>query len=166
MLNKHDILEKLHENRAAIRKIDTWKRINNSRESNHLEIPHYLRSGITVDAVTLEVAVEMYKQGWRYQMPRPKSTQAMWGNSDGRTTWWVGFWYNKKNQKTSMKMPIKKSSGMYEGDGIQYRAEVYGDMAAPHPDRPKSNGCYLIMEVSNPGDKEKVAEENRASSYS
>ena len=29
-------------------------------------------------------------------MPQPKSRQAAWGNGDGRTTWFYGFWDNEK----------------------------------------------------------------------
>ncbi|WP_321282132.1 hypothetical protein [Marinifilum fragile] len=79
-------------------------------------IPKFLRSGISVDKQTLRIAVEMYLQGWRYIMPRPKSSQAYWGNSDGRTTWWKGYWYNSKTYKYSRIRPVKQSSGYYKGD--------------------------------------------------
>lgn len=81
---------------------------------NH--VPDFLRQGINVDKQTLKVAVEMYLQGWRYSMPNPKSTQATWGNGDGRTTWWKGYWYNNKNNKYSKKTPKKQSNGYYYGD--------------------------------------------------
>jgi hypothetical protein len=80
------------------------------------KIPGFLRQGISVDKNTLHVAVEMYLQGWRYHMPRPKSSQASWGNSDGRTTWWKGYWYNTKTQKYSRSTPVKRSNGYYLGD--------------------------------------------------
>jgi len=50
------------------------------------QIPDFLRGGIKCDAKTIKTAVEMYNDGWRYTMPWPKSNQARWGNSDGRTT--------------------------------------------------------------------------------
>lgn len=39
------------------------------------QIPDFLRQGIKVDKQTLVVAVEMYLQGWRYFMPKPKSVR-------------------------------------------------------------------------------------------
>ena len=81
------------------------------------QIPSFLRQGIKVDKHTLVVAVEMYLQGWRYTMPRPKSSQATWGNHDGRTTWWKGYWYNNKTYKYSRGTPKKQSNGYYYGDG-------------------------------------------------
>ena len=80
------------------------------------KIPNFLRQGINVDKQTLKTAVEMYLQGWRYTMPAPKSSQASWGNHDGRTTWWKGYWYNNKTQKYSRKTPEKQTNGYYYGD--------------------------------------------------
>ena len=80
------------------------------------KIPGFLRQGIRVDKQTLQVAVEMHFQGWRYTMPRPKSSQASWGNSDGRTTWWKGYWYNTRTQKYSRSTPTKQANGYYHGD--------------------------------------------------
>jgi hypothetical protein len=81
------------------------------------QIPDFLRQGIKVNRQTLVVAVEMNLQGWRYFMPRPKSSQASWGNYDGRTTWWKGYWYNNKTNKYSRGTPKKQSNGNYYGDG-------------------------------------------------
>ena len=83
-------------------------------ESN--EIPSFLRQGISVDKATLKTAIEMYLQGWRYTMPIPKSPQASWGNSDGRTTWWNGYWFNNKTYKYSRTVPKKQTNGYYYGD--------------------------------------------------
>ena len=58
----------------------------------------------------------MYLQGWRYTMPRPKSSQASWGNSDRRTTWWNGYWFNNKTNKYSRTVPKKQTNGYYYGD--------------------------------------------------
>ncbi len=79
-------------------------------------IPDFLRSGIQVNKETLTIAVEMYLQGWRYTMPRPKSNQAHWGNSDGRTTWWNGYWYNNSTKKYSTTKPTKGFNGLYFGN--------------------------------------------------
>ena len=80
------------------------------------EIPDFLRSGIKVNKKILTTAVEMYLQGWRYTMPKPKSNQASWGNSDGRTTWWYGYWYNTSTKKYSTSKPEKQSNGLYFGN--------------------------------------------------
>jgi len=79
-------------------------------------IPDFLRSGIQVNKETLTTAVEMYLQGWRYIMPKPKSNQANWGNSDGRTTWWYGYWYNNSTKKYSTTKPTKDFNGLYSGN--------------------------------------------------
>jgi hypothetical protein len=58
---------------------------------------------------------EMRSEGWRYVMPQPKSPQAAWGNTDGRTTWWVGYWINNKTGENSSDAPIL-INGKYKGD--------------------------------------------------
>jgi hypothetical protein len=79
-------------------------------------IPKFLRKGISVNKSTLTIAVKLYLQGWRYVMPSPKSKQASWGNHDGRTTWWKGYWYNNKTNKYSKTTPQVQSNGYYYGD--------------------------------------------------
>lgn len=49
-------------------------------------------------------------------MPKPKSSQAAWGNFDGRTTWYYGYWYNVETKAYSKETPTKKSNGYYYGD--------------------------------------------------
>jgi len=80
------------------------------------EIPSELRGGIKADSATIQKALEMKKQGWVYIMPEPKSPQAAWGNHDGRTTWWVGYWVNEKADETSSVEPVLEN-GKYVGDG-------------------------------------------------
>ena len=80
------------------------------------KIPSYLRQGITVDKATLNIAIKMYQQGWRYAMPEPKSAQAMWGNYDGRTTWWYHDWENIKTEQHSQTTPVLNEQGKYVGD--------------------------------------------------
>lgn len=82
--------------------------------NNH--IPSFLRGGIAADKQTLVSAVKMYLQGWRYTMSKPKSSQACWGNYDGRTTWWKGYWYNNKTHKYSRRRPTKATDGYFKGD--------------------------------------------------
>lgn len=50
-----------------------------------------------------------------YVMPRLKSKQARWGNTDGRTTWWVGYWQNEKTKQNSSSTP-KLKDGIYVGN--------------------------------------------------
>ena len=59
----------------------------------------------------------MAKQGWRYTLPQPKSLQARWGNSDGRTTWWYGYWKNNRTNEYSSNKPTKKANGIFKGNG-------------------------------------------------
>jgi hypothetical protein len=80
------------------------------------EIPSELRGGIQADSTTIQKALEMKNQGWTYVMPKPKSAQAAWGNRDGRTTWWVGYWTNEKTNETSSAEPELKN-GKYVGNG-------------------------------------------------
>ncbi len=80
------------------------------------EIPSFLRAAITADRATLVTVVEMHLQGWRYTMPAPKSAQAAWGNGDGRTTWWSGWWHNEETGKYSRRTPEKAANGYYYGD--------------------------------------------------
>lgn len=121
-LNAQDQVAELPNGRNVVLHSDnTWdyhKGISYDFDFSKLEdnkIPDFLRQGIRVDKQTLTTAVEMYLQGWRYTMPRPKSSKASWGNNDGRTTWWKGYWYNKKN-KYSRTTPEKQSNGYYNGD--------------------------------------------------
>ena len=84
-------------------------------------LPLFLRQGIQADVATQTTAVEMYLQGWRYTMPSPKSAQAAWGNSDGRTTWFYGYWYNTLTDQVSSTQPEKKQNGRYLGDDQDLR---------------------------------------------
>lgn len=80
------------------------------------QIPPELRGGIQADSPTIQKALEMKAQGWIYIMPEPKSAQAAWGNRDGRTTWWIGYWENSKANETSLTEPTLQN-GKYTGDG-------------------------------------------------
>lgn len=95
------------------------------------EIPSFLRQSIRVKKSTLKTAIKMYLQGWRYTMPAPKSTQASWGNSDGRTTWYMGYWHNKKTGKYSNTTPLIKTNGYYLGDN-QNQQNYWRRGGSPH----------------------------------
>ena len=80
--------------------------------------PPELRSAtFSCDKATLQTALDLKHAGWTYHMPEPKSPQAAWGNPDGRTTWWIGYWTNRKNSSTSEAQPTRDDSGKFVGDG-------------------------------------------------
>ncbi len=85
------------------------------------QIPAFLRKGIQAEKATITAAIEMYSQGWRYTMPQPKSRQAAWGNGDGRTTWWYGYWMNTKTKAVSKTDPVRRDNGLYYGDAQDLR---------------------------------------------
>ncbi|MDD5265061.1 MAG: DUF3157 family protein [Candidatus Bipolaricaulis sp.] len=84
-------------------------------------LPPFLRQGTQADVAAQTTAVEMYLQGWRYAMPLPKSAHAAWGNTDGRTTWFYGYWCNILTNQVSKTQPQKKENGLYYGDGQDLR---------------------------------------------
>jgi hypothetical protein len=97
----------------------TWKELRNDASDKTDIVSVYkdkLRKNIKATDIEIKTACEMLADGWIYTMPRPKSAKAAWGITDGRTTWWYGFWYNEKTQLYSDSTPIKKSSGIYLGD--------------------------------------------------
>ena len=94
--------------------------VNSTFGQDSAPIPKTLRGDIAVDQVTIDIALKMQKQGWEYVMPAPKSNKARWGNSDGRTTWWEGYWHNINQGKFSSTTPVLKN-GTYVGDGIDGR---------------------------------------------
>ena len=95
-------------------------------------IPSELRTGtFPCDKATIQTALELKHAGWSYIMPEPKSPQAAWGNSDGRTTWWIGYWINKNNNSTSLSQPQKDSNGQFVGDGKGMRAWRRGGTPKP-----------------------------------
>ena len=75
-----------------------------------------LRGKVSVSKKTYQKALDMRADGWVYIMPQPKSPQASWGNGDGRTTWWFGYWTNEKTGETSSETP-KLRGNRYVGDG-------------------------------------------------
>lgn len=83
-----------------------------------MSIPAELRAGIDADQATIDGALDLQHDGWAYIMPRPKSPQAAWGNPDGRTTWYQGYWINKQSNQTSLQVPAKGPEGHYVGDGL------------------------------------------------
>jgi hypothetical protein len=91
-----------------------------------------LRGGISCDNATTQTALELKKAGWTYIMPEPKSAKAAWGIRDGRTTWWVGYWTNERNNSTSSIQPTKNAQGQLVGDGQGNRSwRRGGSPAAP-----------------------------------
>jgi hypothetical protein len=76
-----------------------------------------LRSGRTAGAAEVATATALKKAGWTYVMPKPKSAQAAWGNKDGRTTWFLGYWQQTGSTELSVRMPAKQVDGSFKGDG-------------------------------------------------
>lgn len=89
------------------------------------QIPNFLRQGISVNKKTLQKAIEIYLQGWKYTMPIPKSSKAYWGNNDGRTTWYKGYWHNREInilvllQKNMLTGIIMETSKIPEGGEME-----------------------------------------------
>jgi DNA/RNA endonuclease G (NUC1) len=75
-----------------------------------------LRDGIEPTASETALALGIKAAGWEYVMPCPKSAQASWGNGDGRTTWYNGYWHNAKSSSYSAAQP--GSADGFKGDGI------------------------------------------------
>lgn len=78
-----------------------------------------LREGVEPTDEEIQIATKLVSLGWTYYMPSPKSPQARWGNSDGRTTWWNGYWMNSNTNKVSASQP--KEENNYQGDGTDPR---------------------------------------------
>jgi hypothetical protein len=76
-----------------------------------------LRPGVTASDSDRQTASSLCEQGWKYVMPKPKSPQATWGNHDGRTTWFVGYWTNSTTRATSAKQPVRGADGICAGSG-------------------------------------------------
>jgi hypothetical protein len=95
-------------------------------------IPKELRAAkVTCDKATIDVALELKRAGWTYIMPEPKSPQAAWGNRDGRTTWWLGYWVNKNSDSTSATQPARDANGKLSGDGKGSRSWRRGGSPPP-----------------------------------
>jgi len=93
--------------------------------------PQLRHADFSCDKSTIRTAVELKQADWTYIMPEPKSPQAAWGNHDGRTTWWVGYWVNGTTAATSSAQPTKISDGGWVGDGYGHRAWRRGGTPAP-----------------------------------
>ncbi|MCH4895855.1 hypothetical protein E0494_03990 [Marinilabiliaceae bacterium JC040] len=128
----------------------TWDYFKTSRVSYDIskikdnEIPSFLNQGIIVKASIIKEAILLYYQGWRYQMPIPKSRQACWGNCDGRTTWWYGYWYNIKNNSFSRSKPKQRANGLYIGDD-QNQKGYYRKGGSPS----KPTKLHLLLSFSD-----------------
>ena len=94
-------------------------------------ISNSLRDGIKADQQTIRVALAMREQGWQYIMPSPKNRQAAWGNKDGSTPWYAGYWHNSKTNENSAARP-QSEDGQYFGDGAGAPAwRLGGSPSAP-----------------------------------
>lgn len=111
------------------------------------EIPNFLRQRVEAPRDQIIHAIVMYKQGWRYTMPRPKSAQAAWGNSDGRTTWYNGWWYNEKTNLYSSSTPEQGESGLYLGNN-QNASNTWRNGGSPR--RRPDIYMWLLSETGGP----------------
>ncbi len=105
--------------KAVLYDDNTWSKITDLGLSSDIIVSknkQFLRPGISSSNQEIIIACEMYEQGWTYTMPHPKSPKAAWGVSDGRTTWYNGWWYNSKTGQYSNTTPVKSSNGLYLGD--------------------------------------------------
>ena len=88
-----------------------------------------LRAGRDASEADIAIATELVTRGWTFVMPRPKSSQAKWGNTDARTTWWSGYWKNGDLDLVSTAQP-SESDG-FKGDGEQPGWRRGGSPASP-----------------------------------
>jgi len=63
-----------------------------------------------------DLGERLTKDGWCFVPPRPKSAQAAPGNTDGRTTWWIGYWENTSISECSEAVP----SRIYYSKGFRF----------------------------------------------
>lgn len=128
----------------------TWRYVEQGKNATEYagvkenQLPSYLRQGVKASQIEIITAMEMYDQGWRYTMPSPKSAQAVWGNSDRRTTWWYGYWHNEKTGLYSDSTPKKGQSGMYLGDNQDQSGSWRNGGSPGYPD------VYMFL-LSNTG---------------
>lgn len=78
---------------------------------------HLRAANFPCDQETTQQAIELKRAGWIYVMPQPKDARARWGNSDDRSTWWVGYWTNERDHTTSATQPERGAGGQWVGDG-------------------------------------------------
>lgn len=102
-------------------------------------IPVELRLGsFSCSGSAVQTAIDLKHAGWTYIMPEPKSRQAAWGNPDGRTTWWVGYWVNGRTGASSFAEPKKRiplANGLATATVSRFGGE---EVLLRHP--AKSNG--------------------------
>ena len=127
----------------------TWEEVTEVEVNKIENLNTYrnkLRPNIKASECDILIACELLSQGWKYIMPIPKSSKAAWGVSDGRTTWWNGYWYNSKTKEYSSIKPIKNNKGIYIGDGNN-QANTWRNGGSPlKPD----NIMYLLSDNGGP----------------
>lgn len=96
----------------------TYRKDNLSKVDNELKSRiKQIGNQCSASEDDIEEAYLLAVQGWRYTLPQPKSRQAAWGNPDGRTTWWYGYWENIDTNMYSSKKPKLGQSRIFIGDG-------------------------------------------------
>lgn len=146
-LHSEEILTRADGTKVVIFNDNTWTNQDDGELKTNKPLKNYksfLRDGVKASDNQILIACEIYSQGWVYVMPRPKSSQASWGNWDGRTTWYNGYWHNAKTNLYSNTTPIKKKSGLYLGDNQNYSNTWRNGGTPPTPD------VYMFL-LSNSG---------------
>ncbi len=80
------------------------------------DVPKPLGYAAGAPAADQQLANALKSAGWSYEFPQPKSKTAKWGNFNGSTTWWPGYWVNSKTGGTSAAQPT--ASDAFKGDGL------------------------------------------------
>jgi len=81
-----------------------------------------------------EMGQRLTSAGWCYREARPKSAQARRGNTDGRTTWWIGYWVNAVENVCSEAPPqyiTKCDTVIGDGRTCQYVMERWNNGGEP-----------------------------------
>ena len=115
----------------------TYREVINSAkiDSSLLKKIQKIGQEVNANGTQIQQSYQLAKQGWRYTLPQPKSRQAAWGNNDGRTTWWYGYWYNETRHVYSKTKPKKSKSGLYIGDGQKLNGYYRNGGSPPYPSK-------------------------------
>ena len=88
-----------------------------------VKIPSSLRQTLpiqvatTLDQPTIDTALAMQRDGWRYMMPRPKDRHTSWRNYNSEGIWWAGYWQNSFMGMVSTVTPYwDEEVGRYVGN--------------------------------------------------
>ena len=95
---------------------DTAPKSSESASTASADVPKPLGFEAGAPEAERRLADALKQAGWAYEFPQPKSKTAKWGNFNGATTWWPGYWVNAKSGATSASQPAASDS--FKGDGL------------------------------------------------